>query len=517
MATSAFKEPVDIVNRALDHCGAPSIVTLEDDDKGAQLGARVYDKLRRAELRRRVWRFATRRATLYPIETPLAETTSPPTGFGVAQSLPTLLLIPETFSLTTSYPTGSIVIDADGDIWQSTVNFNIGNVPGAPGVLVWDTYFGSMNVAPFNTSLDTQPTTQASPSSYYAGDLVYEQDGAGQNQVYVSLQGLNSNDPSTATAWSATATYNMGQTVVDAQGWFWNSVIDLNTNNQPGFYTTWSSVPTYAIGAIVIGSDTLLYQAILATNNVNPAGNSFPLSWLQLGTKPGAYPIWNSTTTYTKNQVIAAIDGNLYQSLQNANEGNQPIGSTFNPNTPATNFWMATGKKNAWTSAFVGSTSNLAWQAINATLTDLNIVYPIGSGPATQTFTRNVFQLPNGYLRKAPQDPKAGSTNYLGFPSGRIYDDWEFEGNYIVSRQPYPIVLRFVADVTQVSTFDDMFCEGLGARIGIEIVEALTQAAGKKAGIEQDYKHFMEEAGVVNGIETGATEPAIDDWIACRV
>ena len=68
-----------------------------------------------------------------------------------------------------------------------------------------------------------------------------------------------------------------------------------------------------------------------------------------------------------------------------------------------------------------------------------------------------------------------------------------------------------------MTEMDPMFCEGLGARIALEIAEDLTQSDAKLQAIGAMYKEFMTEARVVNGIETGATEPPLDDWIACRI
>ena len=143
--------------------------------------------------------------------------------------------------------------------------------------------------------------------------------------------------------------------------------------------------------------------------------------------------------------------------------------------------------------------------------------YPIGAGPSQQTTTRNIFRLPSGYLREAPQDPKQGIASYLGSPAGLPSSDWTFEGDYIVSRDAPVIVLRFVADIQDVTLMDPMFCEGLGARIGLEVCEPLTQSDSKLSVISQIYKTMMGEARAINGIEIGSVEPPLDDYITCRI
>jgi hypothetical protein len=422
-----FNQPVDIANRALQHVGTSLIATLADDDKGASEISFCYDKLRRAELRRNVWRFATRRAVLYPINTISNPTgavsgNAIPTAFSTptpAAVLPTMLLVPAVWNGSTHYPWGTIIQDAAGNVWQSTLDDNFNHQPGSVGDVTWDTYFGSMCVQPFSTDNPTgKPTTSNAETAYFVNDLVYEVTSTTvayygpelSSQVYVSLQGQNNADPSVPTSWDATTIFQQGNIVQDSSLAYWESLVDFNCGNVP---------------------------------------STSPL---------------------------------------------------------------------CWTAAPAGYTGSDAWlPLIGATMVDLNIQYPIGSGPSIQTETRNVFMLPNAYLRTAPQDPKAGSVSFLGAPSNLGYEDWEFEGNFIVSRTPFPIIFRFVADVTLVPKFDDMFCEGLAARIGMEICEAMTQSNQKIGTIASAYNKFMTEARMVNGIETGSVEPPMDSYIQCRI
>lgn len=77
-------------------------------------------------------------------------------------------------------------------------------------------------------------------------------------------------------------------------------------------------------------------------------------------------------------------------------------------------------------------------------------------------------------------------------------------------------MLRFVADMVDVPRMDALFCEGLAARIGLEVCEPITQSTSKMGAIKTLYDQVMSDARTVNGIETGAEEPPVDDYIACR-
>src|SRR5258708_1947968 len=170
--------PVDIANRALQHLGAIRIDPAQgfaENSKNASETSFCYDKLRVAELRRNVWRFAIKKAVLRPINTT------------------TLLLTPTMWVSTTTYFVGSIVSDATNQLWISQVPNNVGNDP--QNSLTWAEYFGPLTVMLYDSTL-----------GYNAGELVYTTAGRGTNRVFLSLQNGNTDNPATATAWSATAT-----------------------------------------------------------------------------------------------------------------------------------------------------------------------------------------------------------------------------------------------------------------------------------------------------------------------
>ncbi len=377
-----YRTPVDIGNRACDHCGVPRIVTFDDDAKAADSIKSVYDKLRIAELRRNVWRFAIRKTALRALDTD------------------TMFLVPAAWSASAGYPQGSI-ISYSGTFYFASQYAPANTTPGTPNEAYWTVYFGPQTASPYDDTI-----------AYYAGELVYDV-VAGVVSVFQCLTTGTEADPTELPdAWDTDTTYNVGDTVVDSLSAVWQSRVDLNTGNSPAASAYWQSVPVSGQAATQIGQD-----------------------WLQI----------NATVRYQRFQ------------------------------------------------------------------------YPIGAGPRQQAATRNVFRLPSGFLREAPQNPKQGSVSYLGAPGGMQQDDWEFEGDFIVTVDSQAIILRFVADIQDVSLMDPMFCEGLGARIGLEICEPLTQSGDKLRNISQIYKLMMGDARAINGIETGSVEPPLDDYIACRV
>ena len=145
----------------------------------------------------------------------------------------------------------------------------------------------------------------------------------------------------------------------------------------------------------------------------------------------------------------------------------------------------------------------------------MNFTYPLGVGPFSQSSTRNIFKLPAGYLREAAQYPKA-TTIPLGAPSGVTYNDWNFENGYLITADGGPIPFRFIADIVDVRLMTDMFCEGLAARIGMEISETITQSGSKLGTIAKVYQEWIDQAKTRNAIEAGYDDPPDDDYLTVR-
>jgi hypothetical protein len=183
-----FFIPEDIASRALTHCRLNRVFSFSDHSPEAHETGYVYDKLRVAELRRNLWRFATRRCILRPLD------------------VGTVIYAPPAYNVATTYPYWAIVLGPDGDWWQSQAAGNVGNAltPGA----FWQHYYGNESVEPYDYTNSTV---------YFAGEMVivpapynnavtYGQFAivqATDNNYYVSLAGSNTGNapPVSPTFW----------------------------------------------------------------------------------------------------------------------------------------------------------------------------------------------------------------------------------------------------------------------------------------------------------------------------
>lgn len=425
-STPGYLDSMDIANRALFHVGAPKIIDIDEVSESNDKCSFVYDKLRRAELRRNVWKFSTRRAVLRPIQTT------------------TRFLVPNLYDETITYRIGALCRDANGVIWQSVIPDNTNNEPHT--TTAWEQYFGPLTISLWDEQ-----------DQYSSGELVYKAGSAdGSYIIYMSLQDVNEDDPAVAEDFDATVTYHVDEVVLDG-GFMWRSLIEFNVGNTPA----------------------------VAPND------------------------WDENASYSSGNQVTGSDGYIYTSAQNGNEGNDPT------EDDGTN-WTATGVPRAWSKTPENEEAAKTWLPIFGAGTSFHFRYPVGTGPVSHQTNRNVYRLPAGFLRLAPQYPKAGVLSFAGGPGGMPHNDWEFEGDYLITGEVQPILFRFVADMTDVSKFDDMFCEGLACRIALAVCEPLTQSVQKHEKIASEYKFFMREARMVNAVETGPEEPPEDEFLTCR-
>lgn len=264
----------------------------------------------------------------------------------------------------------------------------------------------------------------------------------------------------------------------------WIAIRD-GVNNDPSlrtydYWTTYfgsdtcdvySATTTYSTGEQVYVGD-VGYISIADENEGNAVTDI--AYWLPIGPSD-----WAQWTIYALGRRVTS-GGITYVSLQNANQNNAPASSPSH--------WAVTGSVTLRTAAYTVPTS----------------------------LGLNIFRLPRGFMRAAPQAPKQGSYLPLGAPAGLPYTDFDYEGNYFRTSQAGPIALRFCADIEDPRLMDPLFIDGFSCRLALETCEILTQSDKKIANIGGHYNKFMSEARIVNAIETGPTEPPEDAYIALR-
>lgn len=315
--------------------------------------------------------------------------------------------------------------------------------------------------------------------------------------------------------------------------------------NQTKFPTfgTWAIGTTYAAADVVTGSDAQLYYSLGPANTGNDPTATAGFWALYFGplTVQEYVTTWGSGFTYALGDHAVGSDSNVYVSLVANNLNHNPVGdnnvhweiaTSANPNDTTMQTSSGTGTGfytgelvfiggTVYLSLITGNTDvppSINWLTLSTqpTLALPLIPYPLGSGPLSQSTTKNAYRLPANYLRKAPRDPHSGQYTVLGSPTNLASDDWTFEDNYIVSADPGPIIFRFVHDMSDVTRMHPLFCEGLACRIAFELAEPITQSTAKLGAVGKEYEQFMTDARQQDGIEQGSTETDLDDFLLVR-
>jgi hypothetical protein len=128
----------------------------------------------------------------------------------------------------------------------------------------------------------------------------------------------------------------------------------------------------------------------------------------------------------------------------------------------------------------------------------------------------NSYPLPPDFLDMAPPDQKYGVA-WGGFISGPPnVNDYQIEGQSIVSDQVSPIQIRYVSSAVTESMFDASFAEAFSSLLAVETCEELTQSNTKLAQIGKMFDEAMEIAKKRNAFESRPSMPPIDPWITQR-
>lgn len=341
------------------------------------------------------------------------------------------------------------------------------------------------------------PADWSENTLYLPGSIVKHDNG----QLWISLETENQGNepgvsgvwdhyygPMTVSLWDVDDTYYAGE-LVYAEGSRAGSFIvyyslkNSNTDN-PETVTAWDVDATYKLDDVVSYLDWQWRSVIPVNTGITPAD---------------APADWASGTTYVIDDTVTGSDGFIYTSLTNDNLGNDPVEDEGDD-------WEISDAPYAWNRLpnKQGASSN--WLPLFAGLKNVPLDYlSLALGGSRVSGLAGIFRVPSGYLRRARENPKVATPE----------DDHEAVGDYITSNDGV-LHLTFVADITDVRQMDAMFCEGLAARIALDVVETLTQSTSKVGTLATIYSKFMSEARTVNAIEVGPEEPDEDYFITVR-
>lgn len=243
----------------------------------------------------------------------------------------------------------------------------------------------------------------------------------------------------------------------------------------------YSAATTYGLGDIVTSAN-MYWQSQIAANLANTPGLAGIVPKWSLYCGPLWAQAWVTATPYYEGDLIYT-SSTAYVCILAHSSQSQPNATYWLPLT-----------------ATIAAPTFM--QPIN---------YPYGY-PTSPTAARNIYRYPANFLRMAPLDAKDAGTSRQNVGAGMGFNDIEMEDPYFLSAvqgstsRADPFFLRFVADISDVATMTDMFCETLAARIATELAEVLTQNDGKMKMAVGLYDAQIAMAKFINAVEAGSTE-----------
>lgn len=271
------------------------------------------------------------------------------------------------------------------------------------------------------------------------------------------------------------------------------------------------AVWTYATRRMVIRSKTgttaRLVPALFNPATAYTAGDivldviGYP--WLATASNTGVYPPSYSQAIFGYNPMWIPYFGQMYLDAWSGSP-------TYIPGDVVTNggsFYLC-----------IAQTTNNAppnasfWHPIQGASSAGIVTFSPGGYNKGGSTARSAFYLPANFMRLAAQDEKQPGTSHLSVSAGLKWNDWELENGVLYSAATSsPYVLRFVADVQDVTVMDDMFCEGLAARMGMVLNERFTNNKDLYDRCKEAYMTAISQARAMSSIEAGSTEDDFEE------
>lgn len=114
----------------------------------------------------------------------------------------------------------------------------------------------------------------------------------------------------------------------------------------------------------------------------------------------------------------------------------------------------------------------------------------------------NRFGFPNDFL-KLIRDKDQPDTRH----------DWKIEGLYIVTADAAPLQFRYIADLTDPTTYDASFTEAFALSLAAAVCKEVTGSESEANSVRAELKGVIAEAKRDNAIEEDPQESVQDDWL----
>ena len=133
----------------------------------------------------------------------------------------------------------------------------------------------------------------------------------------------------------------------------------------------------------------------------------------------------------------------------------------------------------------------------------------------TSTFGK-LYQLPNDFLRLQMAGDLFPGVSFADYRNGPD-QDYAIQNGQIATNIPAPLDIKYVARITDPTTFDPLFVMALGYRIGMVLAETLTQSTDKAQACAAAYGAALQTAVRVGSVQQPPRGIADSAWVLTRV
>lgn len=187
----------------------------------------------------------------------------------------------------------------------------------------------------------------------------------------------------------------------------------------------------------------------------------------------------------------------------------------------------------------LGATSITALTDADPKATTMNLLYPLVRDAELRR-RRWKFSLRRASLPALSEDPAFGFAYQYQLPTnpdclrviqvseyhvgldlsdyrGAPTEMYSIEGQKILTNFPAPLKIRYIARITDATTYDAAFVESLASRLAYEACERITQSESKKESLLRGYRLSIKEATLANALESAPAHLADDTWVTARL
>lgn len=97
-----------------------------------------------------------------------------------------------------------------------------------------------------------------------------------------------------------------------------------------------------------------------------------------------------------------------------------------------------------------------------------------------------------------------------------IRDTYQIENGRILANAAGPIAVRYVADRTDVSTWDDLFIDAFAAKLAHQIADRITGDLDRQDAMEKIYSRRLSSATATDARENPPIPHEDSDWLLAR-